>query len=143
MGPHAALVVSLGLDGTAVQVQGTDLSDFLDDNPRLASEIEEEREVLEEEARTKSNLKDTEPAPKSVADGKLVVAEEIVQGHVTWDSMELLISALGGRYPILFCVAFIGIVGVNTCIYTSQTWFLGVWGSQYETHSASDMNLYL
>ena len=143
MGPHAGLVVSLGLDGHAVQVQGTDLSDLLGDNPRLAYESEEERKVLEEETQTKSNLKDAEPAPKPIADGKLVLAEEIVQGHVTWDSMKLLISALGGRYPILFCVAFIGILGVNTCIYTSQTWFLGVWGSQYETHSASDVNLYL
>ncbi len=142
MGPHAGLVVSLGLDGTAVEVQGANSSDLLSDNPRLASEIEEEKKVLDEETQNKSKT-DGEPAAKSIADGKLVLAEEIVQGHVTWESMKLLISALGGRHPILFCVVFIGIVAMNMCIYTSQTWFLGVWGSQYETHSASDVNLYL
>lgn len=142
VGPHAGLVASVGLDGAVVQMQGTDLSHLLENNPRLASEMEEEKKASEDETQIKSKT-DAGPAPKSMVDGKLVLAEEIAQGHVTWGSMELLISALGGKHPILFCVALIGITGGSTCVYTLQTWFLGVWGSQYETRSASDVNLYL
>lgn len=141
MGSVAGFVVSLSIDGR-VQMQGTDISGLLKSNPRLASEVEEEKKALEEETKADSKT-DAEPAPKATADGKLVVAEEIVQGHVTWNSIKLLVSALGGNYPVLFFAALVGCTAVSTCIYTAQTWFLGVWGSQYETRSPSEVRLYL
>lgn len=142
VGSVAGFVVSLGVDGR-VQMQGTDISGLLKSNPRLASEIEEEKKALEAEETKTDSKTDTEPAPKTAADGKLVVAEEIVQGHVTWNSMKLLVTALGGNYPFLFFTVLIGGAAVSTCIYTAQTWFLGVWGTQYETHSPPEVRLYL
>ena len=138
VGPIAEFVVSLGLDGS-VQTQGTDISSFLEkeNDPRAASEVEQEQKMLQD------MKEETEPKPKATSDGKLVVAEEIVQGRVTWKSMKLLISALGGNHPILFFGVLVGWSALGSMILTARTWFLGVWGSQYEDHPSSDVHLSL
>lgn len=136
LGSLTGYAVSLGLDGT-VQTQGTDISNLLENDLHLASEIVEEKKALEK------SKEETEPAPKATPDGKLVVAEEIVEGHITWKSIMLLVSALGGNHPVLFFVVLIGWLGVASGLNTAQTWFLGVWGSQYESHAPSHVHLFL
>lgn len=130
-------MVSLGLNGT-VRAQGTDISDLLANDPGLASEVEEEKKALEE-----TKTEEAEAAVEAPAHGKLVVAEEIVEGHITWKSISLLISALGGKHPVLFILFLVGCIALGTTFYTAQTWFLGEWGAQYETHAPSEVNLYL
>ncbi|KDR83059.1 hypothetical protein GALMADRAFT_238853 [Galerina marginata CBS 339.88] len=133
VGPIADFVVSLGLDGS-VQSQATEIATLLESDPRLASEVEQEKKALE------VGKEVIQPPAKATSDGKLVVAEEIVEGHVTRMSMSLLFSALGGRHPILFFVTWVGGT-VLLCIgVTIPSWFLGVWGSQYETHAPSDVH---
>ena len=136
VGPIAGFVVSLGLDGS-VQTQGTDISSFLENDPPAASEVEQEQKMLQD---TKEEM---EPKPKTISDGKLVVAEEIVQGRITWKSMKLLISALGGNHPILFFAVLVGWSALGSIILTARTWFLGIWGTQYEDHPSSDVHLSL
>lgn len=73
------------------------------------------------------------------ADGKLVVAEEIEEGRVTWKSLKLFLSALGGNHPLFFFSLWILGLLLTEWSNSFQTWFLGYWGSQYEDHPASEV----
>ncbi|KAF8953101.1 multidrug resistance-associated ABC transporter [Flammula alnicola] len=134
--PIADFIVSIGLDG-GVQTQGTDVRLALEHDPVLASEIEQGEEITE--------VPEDIPRPlKKIPDadaGKLVDAEETVEGRVTWRSMQLFLDALGGDHPVLFFTSWILIVSTSQWVATLQTWFLGFWGSQYETHVPSEVHL--
>jgi len=71
--------------------------------------------------------------PKKPSEGTLIIAEEIVEGHITWHSFKFLLESLGGGHPILFFVICVLALLLNAWSLTFQTWFLGYWGSQYET----------
>ena len=101
----------------------------------LAAEVKHDEEV------TAIGQEEIPAEPKKPADGKLIVAEEIVEGHITWRSFKLLLGSLGGGHPILFFVTCVLALLLNEWSITFQTWFLGYWGSQYETHPASEVNL--
>lgn len=90
--------------------------------------------------------------------GKLMVAEEVETGHVeklacksrfssTYNCVDFLrvtvklyISSLS-RYPIIFWVAVIGAILFNETSIALQSWFLGVWATQYEHHPASEVSV--
>ncbi|KDR83044.1 hypothetical protein GALMADRAFT_134555 [Galerina marginata CBS 339.88] len=132
--PVADFIVSIGLDGR-VQSQGTEVALAIAKSSTLAKEAEEDRQATEI---SKENI--DLPAKKPV-DGKLVVAEEIAVGHVSWKSMNLLLSSMGGGNPILFFLTIIGLLFLNEWSVTFQTWFLGHWGSQYETRPPSEVDV--
>ncbi|KAF9564162.1 P-loop containing nucleoside triphosphate hydrolase protein [Agrocybe pediades] len=95
-----------------------------------------------EEEQKPSVLAETpETAAAALSEGKLVVAEEIVEGHIKWKSMQLLLSALGGNHPITFFLIWLSGMIIAELLLTLQPWFLGVWGSQYEKMAPSDVNL--
>jgi len=126
-------VVSLDIDGTIKASEGQELKATLNVLPSPMEITEEEQRDL-----------DTKPDKVTLeAEGKLVVAEEIVEGHVKWKSIKLMLSALGGEHPAT--VAFLCISGLVLAelFLTSQPWFLGVWGSQYEKMAPSDVKLSL
>ncbi|KDR83064.1 hypothetical protein GALMADRAFT_238869 [Galerina marginata CBS 339.88] len=131
LAPVAEFVVSIGVDGR-IKSQATEIATALARDPILASEA----------AKDKEDVKDAVLPRRSGADGKLVVSEEIVQGHVTWKSMRLLLSALGGNRPVLFFAMWLLVVTMSQWVATLQLWFLGVWGSQYELHPPSEVRLY-
>ncbi|TFK44019.1 multidrug resistance-associated ABC transporter [Crucibulum laeve] len=135
MSPIADFVVSIGLDGT-VTSQSSDISIALDSDPSLAQELAEEEEKLqkaeEEIALTKKEAK---------ADGKLIIAEEIVEGHVSWKSVKLFLSSLSGGHPIIFFTLWIAAMAFENAAPTFQLWFLGFWGSQYEQHAPSEVRV--
>ena len=76
----------------------------------------------------------------NLTDGKLVIAEEIAEGRVTWKSMKLFFSALGGNYPLMFFPIWISVTFLTDWVNTFQVWFLGYWGSKYENHTPSEVN---
>ncbi|KAF9527915.1 multidrug resistance-associated ABC transporter [Crepidotus variabilis] len=133
-GPVADFVVSLTPDGT-VSRQGMDLVDQftfkLDSTPAI-EDHDGAMCVVSPERRPS--------APNIVAGGKLIVAEEIVQGHVSWKSMKLLLEGLGGKRPTSFAVLWCLSLLILSISKTVEPWFLGVWGSQYETHPASEVD---
>lgn len=134
-GPVADFVVSIGIDGN-VQTRGTEIAAAVSNDLFLASEVKRDQEILELE-------KDEEVIPivESALEGKLVVAEEIVEGHITLKSMKLLLSGLGGNHPIFFFAAWTTGMMFSELTFTAQTWFLGAWGSQYEKHAPSEISL--
>ncbi|KAE9403384.1 hypothetical protein BT96DRAFT_990242 [Gymnopus androsaceus JB14] len=92
------------------------------------------------------NEADDEPALNSTkASGKLVVEEEVQVGHVSWAAIKLYATGMGGRFPVLFFVAWIGSTVLSQLTVVFQTWYLGFWASQYEESDPADVpvTLYL
>jgi hypothetical protein len=83
--PIADFVVSLGSDGRVVS-QGT-ISTALKLNKDLSAEVEADKqdEQLVEEVMDA----ETPNAPAKPGSGKLIVAEEIAEGHVSFDASEI------------------------------------------------------
>ena len=126
-------MVSIGQDGT-VQSHDIEYLGTATANERSAASESERfpRTVIEE-------VKPTTRKERST-DGKLVVAEEIAKGHVTWKSVKLYLSALGGDYPFMFFSIWISASFLTDWMDTFQLWFLGYWGTQYETHAPSEVD---
>ena len=121
-------VVSIDQDGTVRSHEVEYFSTTLTNDQALTSEEPEHGPTVVEEV--KSAIKKA-----SSTDGKLVIAEEIEKGRVTWKSMKLFFSGLGGGYPLTFFSIWISITFLTEWVDTFQVWFLGYWGSQYENHT--------
>lgn len=76
-------------------------------------------------------------------DGKLILAEEIAEGRVTWRSMMLFLKGLGGDKPIFFMTAWMMGIALMHGGSMLGVWFLGFWGSQYETHAPEEVHVTL
>ena len=128
-------MVSIDQDGTVrshgVERFSTTLATRNDQT--LTSEVEHGLRTVVEEAK---------PAIKnaSLTNGKLVIAEEIAKGRVTWKAMKLFFSGLGGDYPLMFFSIWISVTFLTDWVNTFQIWFLGYWGSKYENHTPSEVN---
>ena len=126
-------MVSIGQDGT-VRSQGIEhLGTALTNDPSPSHEAENFLPAVGEDVKG-SNKQDSSP------DGKLIIAEEIAEGHVTWKSVKLYLSGLGGDYPFMFFSVWIFAMLLTDWANAFQVWFLGYWGSQYETHPSSEIN---
>ncbi|KAL9711361.1 hypothetical protein Ac2012v2_005906 [Leucoagaricus gongylophorus] len=134
----ADFIVSIGGNGTILS-QGTDMSVAISQNSKLISEMKSNEET--QDTREAASDHEKNPTPMDgVPQGKLIVAEDIQQGHITWKAMKLFFSALGGSYPILFfCVFAFGLLLVDLGTM-SQTYLLGYWGSQYTEGDLEKMN---
>ncbi|KAI0697137.1 multidrug resistance-associated ABC transporter [Cytidiella melzeri] len=135
--PIADYVVSLGTDGR-ISSQGT-LSKALSNDKALAKEIAKEEKVADKADHT---VDDTvvEPAAPPKSDGKLIVAEEISEGHVGWPALKLYFASLSGDSPIIFWSLFLGAMLMTRLMQTAQAWYLGYWAQQYEIHDPSEVN---
>lgn len=78
--PAADYVVAVGLDGR-IATHGS-VEDALAKDKKLSAEVADEVVAIEKDDNTIDAEEPNEPAKK--ADGKLTVAEEIVEGHVSW-----------------------------------------------------------
>ena len=126
-------VVSVGKDGR-VKDQGTQISSILAQDSALAEEAQRDKEIMEV---AKEEIDQDCQKPK---DGKLIMAEEVVEGHVTWKSFKLFLSSMGGKHPVLFFLAITGAFFLNSWWITFQSWFLGHWGTQYEGRNPSEVD---
>jgi ABC-type multidrug transport system fused ATPase/permease subunit len=133
----AHFVVSMGSNGRIVS-HGS-ISEAIAKDNKLAAEMAREQEVLTKEAQ----VVDTPEELKAKPDGKLVMSEEIAEGHVSWPAFKLYLTGLGGNYPLTFWIVFLALMGLTDFANTVQTWFLGYWASQYEHHLPSEVNVKL
>ncbi|KAG5728585.1 ATP-binding cassette transporter abc4 [Termitomyces sp. T112] len=125
--PIAGYVVSMAIDGT-IHTRGT-ISDALSNDSSLARELTEEENMI---TKAETAVDSAPLVEETKSDGKLIVAEEIELGHISWAALKLYFSGLGGNNPILFFV--IVMIGLVLCDLSNaiQTWYLGYWASQYE-----------
>lgn len=135
--PTAGFVVSIRLDGSITTYETAPSNSFVPalDSTSMSGEYTQEPSGS-------SGIADSQPKLK-VADGKFVVSEEIPDGHVTWLSLKLLLTGLGGSHPAMFGFIWVSGTLATEFVITLQTWFLGLWGSQYDDHLPSQVNLLL
>lgn len=105
----------------------------MDEN--FAAEVEKEQDEVEIEESVIDQVKKGEKE----ADGKLILAEEIEEGHVSWTAIKLYLKALGGSFPIFFITIWIGGQVMNEGCSMFSVWFLGFWGHQYQGRDPSDV----
>ncbi|CCM01503.1 uncharacterized protein FIBRA_03559 [Fibroporia radiculosa] len=135
--PIAQFVVSLGTDGRILS-QGA-LSTALSKDKKLLKELSEENKEIE---KAEQAIDESEPAGEAKkADGKLIVAEEVSVGHVSWKALTMFFSSLGGRHQVFFWFMCVGTQVLAELASTIQTWFLGFWARQYEDHDASEVKV--
>ncbi|EIW59890.1 multidrug resistance-associated ABC transporter [Trametes versicolor FP-101664 SS1] len=135
--PVADFVVDMGSNGRILS-QGS-LASALERDSKLLTEVKEERAEIEkaEQEIAPEKVEDAEAKPTV---GKLVVAEEMEDGHVGWSALKLYIGNMSKR-PILFWLIYMSGNITKHMIGTSQTWYLGHWASQYETHPAGEVRV--
>ncbi|KAI0819311.1 multidrug resistance-associated ABC transporter [Trametes gibbosa] len=134
--PIADFVVVLGTDGR-IASQGS-FDKTLQDGVELLNELvlEEEQLKVASEVIDKPKL-EAEDAQKN---GKLIVAEEIKEGEVGWDTLRLFVMNTS-KTPRLYWVAYIFLMIVTHTFFNGQSWYLGVWAAQYETHAPSEVSV--
>ncbi|KAH9848044.1 P-loop containing nucleoside triphosphate hydrolase protein [Lenzites betulinus] len=136
--PVADFVVDMGSDGRILS-QGS-LSSALARDSKLLKEVEEEREEIEKANTEVDAEKPVEVAEVKQTDGKLVVAEEMEDGHVGWSALKLYIGNVAKR-PILFWFIYISGYAIRHSFNNIQTWWLGHWASQYETTAPNEVHV--
>jgi hypothetical protein len=116
---------------------GTDVAAALERDPVLAREADAEQEAsaIEEQVVDAVNKEDQK------SDGKLILAEEIVEGHITWKAFKLYLDGLGGNRPFLFTAVWLAGLLATHIALSFGIWFLGYWGSQYENHHPEEVDV--
>lgn len=114
---------------------GTDIAAALKSDPVLAQEAD----TAQQESVIEKQVVDAVDKEERKKDGKLILAEEIIEGRITWKALKLYLDGLGGDHPFLFsAVWMVGFLATNVAI-TLGVWFLGYWGSQYENHTPEEV----
>ncbi|KAK0459012.1 uncharacterized protein EV420DRAFT_1642713 [Desarmillaria tabescens] len=137
--PIAEFVVSLK-NGRVVS-QGT-LKALLSKDRTLAEEARQEEEALHQADEEVAETLDAGIEKKKKPDGKLIISEEIRQGHIGCSSFKLYLASLGGRHVFLFFVSFLGAFSIQQFVVIVQTWYLGYWASQYDDHKPADVPVF-
>jgi hypothetical protein len=79
--PIADFVVSLGIDGRVLSQGG--VSDALANDRTFAIEISHDEEIIE---RAESEIDLSKLGETKQSDGKLILKEEVEEGHVSWSA---------------------------------------------------------
>ena len=102
----------------------------------FAAELEKEQAEIEIEKDVVDQVKKGEKE----ADGKLILAEDIEEGHVSWKAIKLFLKGLGGNFPFLFMTVWVGSQFLNEGCYMFSVWFLGFWGNQYQGRDPNEVS---
>lgn len=137
--PIASFVVLLGRHGT-VSATGS-VSDVLKKDSFLRTQLEKAREEAREEEEGDIDLKAEESGKgedemTKQASGKLIIAEEKAKGRAELAAFMLYIRGIGG--PLVWSI-FIIALSAAMLVKVGQTWFVGYWSSQYESHSPTEV----
>ena len=128
-------MVSVDLNGILHDV-GTDIAAVLESDLALAHKTdtasEQQESDIEKQVVDGVNKEEQK-------DGKLILAEEIVEGRITWKALKLYLDGLGGNHPFLFAAVWLSGLLATQLAVNFGIWFLGYWGSQYETHHPEEV----
>ncbi|THU88444.1 P-loop containing nucleoside triphosphate hydrolase protein [Dendrothele bispora CBS 962.96] len=131
--PIASFVIAMK-DGH-IESQGT-VADALKKDTVLSEEAKKDQEVIN---RTDEEIDHHPPPDEPKGDGKLIAAEEIEEGHVSWSAVKMYFSGMGGNYPWVFFVSVVSASLITELLNAGQTYFLGYWTSQYDGRDPSDV----
>ena len=102
----------------------------------FSKEVEKEQDEIQVEKEAIDQVKKGE----NKTDEKLILAEEIVEGHVSWKAIKLYLKALGGNLLFFFMTIWIGGQFLKEGLAMFSVWFLGFWGKQYQEHDPSEVS---
>ncbi len=105
--PLADFVVSIGADG-CIASQGS-VSETLAKDSKLVEEFKHEEEAIELD----ENEDETEANDSEVKDGKLIVAEEVEEGHVSIGACKFCLSSVNHQAFSDFAQSHIVLPGVG------------------------------
>ncbi|KIJ45712.1 hypothetical protein M422DRAFT_29796 [Sphaerobolus stellatus SS14] len=136
--PIADFIISLSSDGR-IASQGT-IEEALKKNKELIAEVQESEEIAEKAV---EDIDAPNPIQKTTQNGtaegaKLIIAEEVALGHVSWRSLKFYLSAMGGIGFWTIAVGGILCAEILDCL---QSWFLGYWAGQYDDRPAWEVNV--
>ncbi|KAJ6498479.1 hypothetical protein C8R47DRAFT_1212167 [Mycena vitilis] len=97
-----------------------------------------------EEAEVAEKTEDFAAAEKTAKPdgGKLIIAEEVAIGHVSWKSMRPYFVALIGKHTILLPIAYACCLFGSHITAVVQKYYLGVkWSALYEDHDPSEVSV--
>ncbi|CAL1702786.1 unnamed protein product [Somion occarium] len=135
MAPVVDFVVSLGLNGQILS-QGT-LSNALAKDETLLAEVDREAKAIEKAEHDVIEAPDIDPTTKS---GKLIVEEEVSEGHLGWCALKLLVVNMAGKGgTFVFWISFIGLCVATRASDNMEIWVLTLWASRYENSDPSDV----
>ncbi|KAH9854915.1 multidrug resistance-associated ABC transporter [Lenzites betulinus] len=138
--PIADYVVNLGTDGR-IASQGT-LSKVLAKDKNLSEELAEERKELKKiDTEVDQPAEPDEEVAPQKTDGKLIVAEEIAEGHVSWPALRLYLFSMGGGHSFIFWTSVIAFLLICEFMGVFQTYWLGYWAQQYEDQEQADVKV--
>ncbi|KAK0465231.1 uncharacterized protein EV420DRAFT_1637381 [Desarmillaria tabescens] len=123
--PIANFVVSI--KNGRIASQGS-ISDALVHDALLVDETDQAQKAMD---KVEEEIDSQLPPEEKKSDGKLIVAEEIEEGHIGLPALKFFFSSLGGGHVWLFFASFIGGLAITEILNTVQTWWLGHWASQY------------
>lgn len=137
--PIASFVVLLGRHGT-VSATGS-VSDVLKKDSFLRTQLKKACEEAREEEEGDIDLKAEETGKgddemMKQTSGKLIIAEEKAIGRAELAAFMLYIRGIGG--PLVWSI-FIIALSAAMLVKVGQTWFVGYWSSQYESHSPTEV----
>ncbi|KAI0644413.1 multidrug resistance-associated ABC transporter [Trametes meyenii] len=136
--PIAEFVVALGGDGRIASQGSWDKA--VEEDKDLLSELITEEEQLEH-ADQLEDLEKPKPGDENgQQNGKLVVAEEVGEGQVGWNTLRLyFVNA--SNVPVLYWFVYTLMLLVTHAVMSSQSYALGFWAAQYETRPASEISV--
>lgn len=132
--PLASYVVSIGKNGRIAN-RGS-VAEVLGKDKEMQAEMKKSDEMnKKEEEAPPVATEDKKPAK---GDGKLVMAEEIAEGHVSWPALKLYLFNLGG---VFFWFSFIFAIAFTDFANVFEIWFLGFWARQYTLHDPTKVSV--
>ncbi|KZT34875.1 hypothetical protein SISSUDRAFT_228878 [Sistotremastrum suecicum HHB10207 ss-3] len=141
--PFAGRVISIGKDGV-ISSQEETVQEALKNDRSLretmhsVEEIRKEEALIENSSETVASVDEVEKQP----DGKLIVTEDMADGHLSWSACVLWFKHFGG--PLFFTYIAFNLL-LQSLVSLSGNWFLGWWSTQYIDPPASGVpnGLYL
>jgi hypothetical protein len=85
---------------------------------------------------SKDEVPEDDDSKAKPVSGKLVIAEEVAQGHVSWAALNLYFSSLGGG---IYWIAVVGGDITAHILGAVQPLYLGIWAKEYETKPPSEV----
>jgi len=151
--PVADFIVAVGRDGH-VNALGKDISALATEDKKFAKELKKEQEQVKQaleleaegsssatiEGTLDSNLADagSRDATKNGVRGKLVVAEDMAMGRVSWKTLRLYIFNLS-RFPLFFLFSWMALITLIQGMLVFSIYFLGKWGDEYDRNDPEDI----
>ncbi|KAI0666643.1 multidrug resistance-associated ABC transporter [Trametes maxima] len=135
--PIAEFVVALGIDGR-ISSQGSWDKTVQEDEDLLAELVTEEKQLeAEGQLEEKPTPSEGENTQKK---GKLVIAEEVGEGQVGWNTMRLYFMNASNA-PVLYWFVYTLMLGITHAFMSGQSYALGFWAAQYEARPASEVSV--